>query len=55
MLAKVIKTTAVAYTNLMIGQVPSMIGIGPRVDLELPKPTAVAVGIYFELAKHRKE
>jgi peptide/nickel transport system substrate-binding protein len=50
---QIVKTIADAYVTLMISQVPSMAGIGPRVDINYPNPTD-ALPMFVEYAKHRQ-
>ncbi len=52
-LAKVIETTINAYAALVIAEVPSMVGVGPNVDITFPKPSP-AIAMFADLAKHKK-
>ncbi len=52
-LAKVLKTVMDSYVYLVIGLVPSMTAVGPRVDINFGKG-GLLIGFYYDVAKHRQ-
>jgi peptide/nickel transport system substrate-binding protein len=53
-LANTIKTTADTYTQLPIAYVPDMIVLGPKVNIDFPKPIDIRIGYFFDIAQHAK-
>ncbi|MBI4303434.1 MAG: ABC transporter substrate-binding protein [Chloroflexi bacterium] len=53
MVEKAIKMATESYTVLVIGTVPEVVALGPRVDISFPEPSS-ALSIYLDIAKHRK-
>ncbi len=54
MLSKATKMATDSYTALVICTVPSMVALGPRVDINFPNPAPV-LGYFLDIAKHRKQ
>lgn len=54
MLAKLMQTVSETYTALALGGVPSLIAIGPRVDIDFAT-AARGIVVYLEYARHRKQ
>ncbi|MBI4304088.1 MAG: ABC transporter substrate-binding protein [Chloroflexi bacterium] len=53
MMTRAVKQATETYVFLSIGEVPFMVALGPRVDIEFNKPSP-HVTWYLERAKHRK-
>jgi peptide/nickel transport system substrate-binding protein len=53
LIEKAIQITFDSWTDLQIARAPSLIALGPRVDINLP-PTAQSVNLFANVAKHRK-
>jgi ABC-type transport system substrate-binding protein len=54
MLAKAVKTCADTYVQLPLAYVPDMIVLGPKVNIDVPKPPDCAIGYYYDIAQHAK-
>ena len=52
--AKAIKISADAYVSLVMGQVPLMAGLGPRVDIDFPMP-APFIAMFADRFQHKEE
>lgn len=53
-LAKAIKMAADSRLVLMIGGVPGVYAIGPRIDVKLPQPALESIVFYVARMKHKK-
>lgn len=51
--AKAVRASLDAYVTIVIGGVPSMVGLGPRVDIAFPTG-AMGISQFVEIAKHRQ-
>ncbi len=53
-LAKAIKLAADSHLAIMVGGVPGLYGISPKIDIRLPKPALESIVFYAEKMKHKK-